>query len=446
MISQSHQTPPERIGGVLQGITVIELCGARGQFMAKLMGDMGARVIKIEPLGGAPERQIGPFMDDAPNPDRSLFFWAHNTSKESLELNIEAPEGQKIIRRLAATADVILEDFEPGYLPSLGLGYKNLSAGNERLVMTSLTAFGQDGPYRDYKSTDIVALAMGGIMHSCGYDDLPGSPPIRPSGDHGDKIASHYGLMGTLAAIFNSHFSGKGQYIDVSAHEACNSTTEHALPTYLYEGENVFRQTGRHHSTTPTPKTLCKTSDGKYVIVFQLFNNLHSWLSLVRWMGDVGMAEDLQEERYKDMARGESRGMRAATDTTDSDHAFEVVRRFIASQTSKDIYRGAQNLKFPWGQVRSPEENLNDPHFAEDRQMFADIPHPELGEGVSFKYVGRPYRFTESPWNAFRPPLVGEHTELILSVDLEYSEQDLKTLEVNGIISSNQNQRSKDLT
>ena len=276
-------------------------------------------------------------------------------------------------------------------------------------------------------------------MHSCGYDDLPGSPPIRPSGDHGDKIASHYGLMGTLAAIFNRHFSGKGQYIDASAHEACNSTTEHALPTYLYEGENVFRQTGRHHSTTPTPKTLCKTSDGKYLIVFQLFNNLHSWLSLVRWMADAGMAEDLQEERYKDMARGGSRGMRAAKDTTDSDHAFEVVRRFIASQTSEGIYRGAQNLKFPWGQVRSPEENLHDPHFAEDRQMFANIHHPEMGEGVSFKYVGRPYRFTESPWDAFRPPLVGEHTKSILSIDLQYSEQDLKTLEVNGIISSNQN-------
>ena len=439
MISQSQQPPPERTGGALEGITVIELCGARGHFMAKLMGDMGARVIKIEPLGGASERQIGPFMDDDPHPDRSLFFWAHNTSKESLELNIETPEGQKIIKRLAAIADVILEDFEPGYLPSLGLGYKNLSAGNERLVMTSLTAFGQDGPYRDYKSTDIVALAMGGIMHSCGYDDLPGSPPIRPSGDHGDKIASHYGLMGTLAAIFNRHFSGKGQYIDASAHEACNSTTEHALPTYLYEGENVFRQTGRHHSTTPTPKTLCKTSDGKYLIVFQLFNNLHSWLSLVRWMADAGMAEDLQEERYKDMARGGSRGMRAAKDTTDSDHAFEVVRRFIASQTSEGIYRGAQNLKFPWGQVRSPEENLHDPHFAEDRQMFANIHHPEMGEGVSFKYVGRPYRFTESPWDAFRPPLVGEHTKSILSVDLQYSEQDLKTLEVNGIISSNQN-------
>lgn len=432
----SPQTPSSKTGGALEGITVIELCGARGHFMGKLMGDMGARVIKIEPMGGSAERQIGPFMDDEPHPDRSLYFWSHNTSKESLEINIEDSEGQKVIKALASTADVVLEDFAPGYLPSLGLGYRDLSDKNQRLVMTSLTAFGQDGPYRDYKSPDIVALAMGGIMHSCGYDDVPGSPPIRPSGDHGNKIASHYGLIGTLAALFNRDFSGKGQYIDASAHEACNSTTEHALPSYLYLGATVFRQTGRHHSATPTPKSLCKTSDGKYLIVFQLFNNLHSWLSLVGWMAESGMAEDLQEERYKDMARGGSRGMRMATDTTDSDHAFEVVRRFIAAHTSEEIYRGAQKLKFPWGQVRSPEENLDDPHFAEDRQMFTDIPHPEIGKAVSFKYVGRPYRFTESPWNAFRPPLVGEHTKSILSNDLGYCSGDLEDLISKNTISS----------
>ena len=435
MNTHPPQTPPNRTDGALEGITVIELCGARGHFMGKLMGDMGARVIKIEPMGGVSERQIGPFIDDEPHPDRSLFFWSHNTSKESLEINIETSEGQRVINLLATTADVILEDFAPGYLPSLGLGYRDLSKHNERLVMTSLTAFGQDGPYKDYKSPDIVALAMGGIMHSCGYDDLPGSPPIRPSGDHGNKIASHYGLIGTLAALFNRDFSGRGQYIDASAHEACNSTTEHALPTYLYNGATVFRQTGRHHAAAPTAKTLCKTSDGKYLIVFQLFNNLYSWRALVGWMADAGMAEDLEEEKYKDMARGGSRGMRMATDTTDLDHAMEVVRRFIAAHTSDEIYRGAQTLKFPWGQVRSPEENLDDPHFSEDRQMFSEISHPELGDGVSFKYVGRPYRFTESPWEAFRPPLVGEHTRSILIEDLGYSTSDLETLISKNVIS-----------
>ena len=100
--------------------------------------------------------------------------------------------------------------------------------------MTSLSGYGQNGPYRDYKSSDLVSLAMGGIMHSCGYDDVPDSPPIRPSGDHGNKIASHYGLIGTLTALISRDITGQGQYIDVSAHEACSSATEHALPAYLY--------------------------------------------------------------------------------------------------------------------------------------------------------------------------------------------------------------------
>ena len=141
----------------------------------------------------------------------------------------------------------MIEDFPPGYLPSLGLGFEMLSSLNPGLVMTSLTGFGQDGPYRDYKSSDIVSLAMGGIMHSCGYDDVPNTPPIRPSGDHGNKIASHYGLIGTLSALIHRDFTGKGQYIDASAHEACSSTTEAALPTYLYQDKVVFRPVSYTH-------------------------------------------------------------------------------------------------------------------------------------------------------------------------------------------------------
>jgi len=416
--------------GPLNGITVIELCGERGQLMGKLMGDMGARVIKIEPLSGVAERCIGPFKDDDPHPDRSLFFWAHNTSKESLAVEIESEVGKMVVEQLASKADVLLEDFPPGYLPSLGLGYDDLSSMNSQLIMTSLTGFGQDGPYKDYKSSDIVSLAMGGIMHSCGYDDVPDSPPIRPSGDHGNKISSHYGLIGTLSALFHRNFTGEGQYIDVSAHEACASTTEYALPMYLYQKKVVFRQTGRHHGADPTGKTLCKTSDGKYLIVFQLFNNLNSWLSLVKWMQKENMAEDLGDERFKDMARHRARG------TKDADHAFEIVRKFISLHTAEEIYREAQIRKFPWGPVRSPEENLEDPHFAEDRGMFTEIAHDELGEGVTFKYVGRPYDLKETPWDATRPPIIGEHTNSILSQDLGYSREKIESLSKQNVITT----------
>ena len=414
----------------LNGLLVIELCGDRGQYMGKLMGDMGARVIKIEPVSGSQERNIGPFKNDIPNPNSSLYFWARNTSKESIAIDLNSTEGIKIIKQLLENADVFLEDYEPGFLGSIGLGYEGLSKANSSLIMTSLTGFGQDGPYKSYKSNDLVALAMGGIMHSCGYDDVPDSPPIRPSGGHGDFISAHYGLIGTLTALFYRDFTGQGQYLDVSAHEACSSTTEASIPTYLFLKKEVFRQTGRHQGATPTPKTLCKTSDGKYIIVFQLFNNLNSWMSLVKWMAGKGMAEDLEDEKFKDMAR------HVTSNPDDSDHAFEVVRSFILNHTADEIYRGAQELKYPWGIVRSPEENLEDPHFLEDRGMFEDILHPEFGEGVSYKYAGRPYRFKGTPWNAFRAPLIGEHSVSILKDDLNYSDEAIRNLEVTGIISS----------
>ena len=416
----------------LDGITVLELCGERGQLMGKLMGDMGARVIKVEPIGGSDTRAIGPFKDDQINKNQSLYFWANNTSKESIEVDITSQEGIEIIKSLSKICDVVFEDYDPGYLQSLGLGYGELSKNHPELIMTSLTAFGQDGPYRDFKSTDLVALAMGGQMHSCGYDDLPGAPPIRPYGDHGNYIASHYGLMGTLSALIYRDFSGKGQYIDASAHEACSSTTEVALPAYLYPpNKEVFRQTGRHAGTFPTAKTLCKTVDNKYLIVFRIFMDLSSWIALVKWMDLHGMAEDLADQKFKDMAANRTAG------TEDGDYAMEVLRKFIATRPAEEVYRKSQELRFPWGVVRSPEENLDDPHFYEDRGMFTKIDHPELGNDVSYTYVGRPYNFKGTPWSASRAPLLAENTKKILLEDLDYSNEKISNLASSGVIGVN---------
>ena len=175
----------------LSDIIILDLCDEKGQLIGKLLGEMGARVIKIEPPEGDGARTVGPFRGDAPDKNGSLHFWAFNMAKEGITLDIASAKGAEMLRRLVEKADVLLESHDPGYLESLGLGYPELSAVNPALVMTSLTGFGQDGPYRDYKTSDLVAMAMGGIMHSCGYDDLPGSPPIRPSGGHGYITASH---------------------------------------------------------------------------------------------------------------------------------------------------------------------------------------------------------------------------------------------------------------
>ncbi len=414
-----------QLSGALSDLTVLDLCDEKGQLVGKLLGEMGARVIKIEPPGGDFARTVAPFVNDVPHPDRSLYFWAFNTGKEGITLDLNQSDGRALFQRMAKDADIILESFDPGYMDSIGLGYDTLNEDNHSIVMTSITAFGQDGPYRNYKTSDLVALAMGGVMHSCGYDDLPGSPPIGPSGGHGYMIGAHYAAIGTLMALNWRDMTGEGQHIDASIHEACSCTTEAAMPIYIYSGEVVHRQTGRHHGAQPTPKTLCPTNDGRYINVFAVFTSLNQWLSLVTWMDSAGMAEDLTEERYRDMAR-----MRARTGV-EVEHAFDVVQKFIAAHTAEEIYRGAQERKFPWGIIRSPDENLEDPHFAEDRGFFEPVEHPELD--ATYIYTGRPYIASQTPWRTFRSPLLGEHNSRVYG-DLGLSETEISRLSAEGVI------------
>jgi crotonobetainyl-CoA:carnitine CoA-transferase CaiB-like acyl-CoA transferase len=163
---------------------MLELADEKGQFCGKLLGDLGADIIKIESPGGEATRRTGPFLDDIPHPERSLSFWYYNTSKRGITLNLETTDGRRLFRRLAANADVILETFPPGYLPALGLGYEDLREQNSGLIICALTPFGQTGPWRGYKTSDLLHMAAGGQMASCGYDeaDAPGDPPIAPGG------------------------------------------------------------------------------------------------------------------------------------------------------------------------------------------------------------------------------------------------------------------------
>ena len=157
--------------GPLAGLRVLELADETGQFCGKLLGDLGADVVKIEPPGGEPTRHVGPFLDDIPHPERSLSFWYYNTSKRGITLNLQTADGRELFRRLAAASDVILETFRPGFLASLGLDCESLSKQNPGLIICALTPFGQTGPWRDYLSSDLLHMAAGGEMASSGYDE-----------------------------------------------------------------------------------------------------------------------------------------------------------------------------------------------------------------------------------------------------------------------------------
>ena len=408
--------------GPLAGLRVIELADRIGQWCGKLMADLGAEVIKVEPPGGAAERTVGPFYQDVVDPNRSIYFWHYNTSKRSIVLDLEQDAGRDLFRRLVSSADVLLETMRPGYLASMGLGYEVLSALNPTLVMTSLTPFGQTGPWRDYKTTDLLHLSAGGQMAGSGYDavDDPDQQPLAPGGGNGWHMGSHYAYIATMAAVLHRHVSGAGQYLDVSVHEAAALTTEMHVPMYIYTGNIVQRQTGRHAGPQPTAPTQMPSGDGRYVnggggITPQRFG------PLLEWMTSHNGAGDLTDERFND----------PATIVAEGAHITEQIRNFIATIPADDAFHGAQLAGLPWGAVRYTDELPADEHFR-SRGFFLEVEHPEIGRSIT--YPGAAALYSRSPWRIYRrAPLIGEDTEAVLG-EIGVGAAALETLRTSGVI------------
>jgi len=412
--------------GPLAGLRILELADEKGQFCGKLFGDLGADVVKIEPPGGEANRHVGPFLDDVPDPDRSLSFWYYNTSKRGITLDLRTADGRRLFRRLAATSDVILETFRPGFLASLELDYGSLQEQHPGLIMCALTPFGQDGPWRDYLSSDLLHMAAGGEMASCGYDeaDVANAPPIAPGGGNAWHMGCHFAYMAIMAALVHRTVSGQGQYIDVSIHEACALTTEAAVANYIYRGETLRRQTGRHHAPGVTPRTQFRAKDGRYVtaLVAGRLNPKHV-KDLADLMDAYGMAGDLSDPKYQDV------GVIAANTSHIID---DLVANFIASLPAEEVYHAAQNRGFTWGAVRPPEALPDDPHL-HDRGFWKQVEHAELGR--SFVYPGEAAIYNGSPWRiSRRAPLIGEHNVEIYCDELGLSRGEVAVLAENAVI------------
>ncbi|MEE8442670.1 MAG: CoA transferase [Dehalococcoidia bacterium] len=416
-----------RQSAALEDLVVLDLTDEKGLYVGKLLADMGARVVRIEPPAGDPARSIGPFYRDIPDPTNSLFYWYHNANKKSITLNLTEARGRDLLKRLIPTADVLLESFPPGFLGSLGLDYAALSQLNPKLIFTSFTGFGQTGPYRDFKTSDLVAMALGGPMASCGYDDVPGSPPVHCDGWAGYLTGCHYAAVSTLAALYYRDMSGFGQHVDVSLHEALACTTEAAMPWYLYREQVPKRQTGRHHSVVPTPLSIYAAADGGLVNVFGVPpQTMKRWTGLLTWMEENDIGDELKGDEFRDLVFTRPR----------SGELVEVLYRCIGELVSKlpadEVYRRAQAIGLPWGIIRSPEETIEDPHLW-DRGFFIEVEHPEKGE--SFVYPGAPYIFSETPWRMHRrAPLSGEDNQEIYAGWLGLSPQELAQLKEAGVV------------
>lgn len=411
----------------LNDVVVLDLTDEKGVYTGKLLADMGATVIRIEPLSGNKTRLIGPFFMDNVTEESSLYDWYHNTSKKSITLDISTEKGIEILKELCVKADILLESFDNDYLEKMGLTYQEISKRNSKLIWTAITGFGKTGPYSNYKTTDLVALSLGGPVASCGYDHLPGNPPMCPDGWAGYYTGSHYATISTLVALLYRDMTNEGQYIDVSIHEAISSSTEAALPMYIYQNAVPLRQTGRHHSINPTPPAIYKCKDGGMIHVFGTPpQDLKRWAMLLEWIQESQDASELLTPKYEEMVTIRNREPDLMFTL------FSYIGHLINSLDTEYVFNRAQSIGLPWGLIRSPEDNVTDNHFWE-RGFFVDISREN--EDTPLYFPGAPYIFNKTPWRIHAPtPQLGQDNNEIYKHMLNFTDSDIEKLKTNKII------------
>lgn len=411
--------------GPLEGLRALEI-GDSGEVAGKLLADAGVDMIRVEPPSGARSRQTGPFVGDIPDVNTSLHYHYLNTSKRGITLNLDEPRAQILWRSLVDGVDLVIDSTGPDHLDQRKSGYQSFD-GHQELVWCSITPFGRSGPFRDWEVTDIVSMALGGPPMSSGYDDHE-IAPIRSDGEHSFAIAGVYAASAILAALWQRGSEGSGQLIDLSIHECISATTEGAFANWEYLQSIVQRQTGRHASVDLSAPTQHQCADGRYVLLLGggIPRSRASWEPLLEWMDEHDAADDLHDPKYIDVIYTDPR-----SHPQERDHVADTVARFARKLTSEEVYRRGQSMRLPWGIVRRPEENLDDPHWS-DRNFFVDG-NVHGHEGV-VRYPRAPYRFTSSPVGMrSRAPLLGEHnTEIFTKLGLQSDE--LTELAIAGVL------------
>ncbi|MBI2909596.1 MAG: CoA transferase [Chloroflexi bacterium] len=398
----------------LEGIKVLEMCRmVCGPYAAKLMADLGAEVIKVEEPGkGDPARSRGPFQRDIPHPERSGLFLYLNTNKLSITLNLRKPAGKKAFKQLIKETDILIEDNPPGFMKKLGLDFDSLQAVNPMLVMTSVTPFGQTGPYKSFKAFHMNVYHAGGdgYLLSSG-PEFWHREPTRGGRYLGDYEAGATAAGATMAALYARDVIGGGQHVDVSMQEALISLNRGVLARYPNEGVVESRATRQYEWGG-----IMRCKDG-YVLL-QAFNEPHHWTGLVDLMGSPEWAKD---EKYR------TKPARAANRDELNAHILD----WMKDRTMDEIYHGGQARSVPVGPFYSPKDVVNNVHL-NARGFFAEIDHPETGR---LKYPSMPFKLSATPVGAgVGAPLLGQHNDDILGHRLGYSHEDLIRLRGDGVI------------
>ncbi len=391
-------------------IVVLDLSSTiRGMHCTKMFGDYGAEVILVEPPGGSPARNIGPFAHGREHQEASLHFAHHNRNKKSITLNLQTPRGQELLRDLARNADILVEDWPVGALTALGLGYAQLYEINPRLVYCSVTGFGQTGPYAGYKTSNIVEDAMGGLMGITGPID---HPPTMTGGQQAEHATAMHAAFATAAALLYRDLHGVGQHVDVSAQECVGNVLENALEQYTYTGVVRKRAGSRHPTAWPCTVFPCKDGYIGMCCTQEKDSRAAALLAEDEYVANHPAMLDRFERRA---------------------HADEFEPRLIAGYMKygkAELFHRGQAMGVPIAMTSDARDLANDPHLNEVG-FFAEFEHPVIGK---FKDIGAPVNFTATP-GVMRsaPPLLGQHTTEVLG-RLGMGEAELSRLRADGVI------------
>ena len=411
--------------GLLFPYRFLDLTDDKGFICGKLLGDLGADVIKIEKPGGDPNRNLGPFYHDIPDPDKSLYWFAFNTSKRGITLDIETSDGQEIFKKLVKSSDGVVESFKPGFMDRIGLGYEDLCKVKSDIIVTTITPFGSSGPYKEYEASDLTLWALSGLLFICGDPDRP---PVRISFPQSYLHAGVDAAIGTSMALYHRGVSGEGQKVEVSIQQCMERVAYAARSTWDGRGKHLQRS-GSNLKVPPlgtiTP-LIWPCKDG--YVAFFLFGGTMGVLSnpaLVKWMDEENMGtEFIKGVNWPALDLGK-------TPQKEIDWIVEPISQFFMSHTKSELWGEGVKRRVMVFPVADTKDILNDIQL-KSREFWVALEHPELDDRVI--YPGAFVKTEEKLCGVRRrAPLIGEHNTEIYE-ELGYSKEQIVSLKQCRVI------------
>jgi len=404
---------------MLNAYRVLDLTNERGFICGKILAELGADVIKIEQPGGDAARRYGPFWKDQADPEKSLSWFTQNIGKRGITLDLGSSEGRAIYRQLVKTADIIVESYPPRYLESLGLGYAACFRDNPGIILTSITAHGGEGPWKDYKAYDLQAQATSGTVYICGY---PEEAPQSWGGQQAYYQAGLQAAVGIMLALWQREITGEGQFLSVSIREAMTVLTTNEAPIANWiEAQKIKQRWGSSQEDLSGGllRWFYPCKDG--YIIWRLAVGMmgHQTNALVAWMQKEGMSADLEKEVTDWKAIGLN-----TVEQPQISHWEEIFARFFITKTKAELFQEALKrsiVLFPMSTFGEVLENEQ----LRSRNYWVELRHPELG--TTLQYPGAIFKSSVVPPTLLRrAPLIGEHNEEIYLKELGYSGEQLR--------------------